>query len=170
VATLDRLEAAEDRLDGSDQLEEWLAGAGLPSPVGGVTDADVASVRELRDAIGAVARAIASGGVASAEATRVVNSYARRPTPVFLLRPGARQRVVLEEVDLSASLSVVARDAVHMFSGANVSRLRECARTGCSTLFLDRSPSGLRRWCSMKGCGEIVASATYRRRRSAAEQ
>jgi predicted RNA-binding Zn ribbon-like protein len=75
---------------------------------------------------------------------------------------------VVEEVDASGSMSVVARDAIHLFTAADPSRLHECARDGCAMLFYDRSPSGRRRWCAMKGCGAMVASASYRRRRRAA--
>jgi predicted RNA-binding Zn ribbon-like protein len=88
---------------------------------------------------------------------------------VFLLRPSARQRVVVEQVDASGPLSVVARNAIHLFAEAEPGRLRECAREVCATLFYDRSPAGRRRWCAMKGCGEIVASASYRRRRAATD-
>lgn len=76
---------------------------------------------------------------------------------------------MVEQVDVYGSLSVIARDAIHLFAVLDPIRLREYAREACSTLFYDRSPSGRRRWCAMKGCGEIVASATYHRRRAAKE-
>jgi predicted RNA-binding Zn ribbon-like protein len=90
------------------------------------------------------------------------------PTPVFLLLAGGRTRTVMEEVDLDAVLSVLARDAAYLVGATDTSRLRECFRDGCSALFYDRSPAGGRRWRLMKGCGEVVASASYRRRRTAA--
>ena len=165
AATLDaRGDGAADQLSSADRLAEWLAGPELPLPAGGLTDEDLVAARMLRAAVVGVARAVVAGVPAPAADVRRINSCARRPTPVFLLGPGARGQVVVEEADLAAVLSVIARDAVHLVSGTDTGRLRECARDGCSTLFFDRSPSGRRRWCSMKGCGEMVASAAYRRR------
>ncbi len=156
-----------DLLSGADRLEEWLLGPELPLPIGGLTDHDLADARTLRDAIDNVARARVAGRDAATVDVRCINSFARRPTPVFLLQSGARDRIAVGEPGLDATLSVIARDAVHLFTGSDAHRLRECARIGCSTLFFDRSPSGRRRWCSMKGCGEMVASASYRKRRTA---
>ncbi len=156
-----------DLLSGTDRLEEWLLGPDLPLPIGGLTDEDLTAARTLRDAIDNVARARVAGRDAATVDVRCVNSYARRPTPVFLLESGGRRRTAVGEPGIDATLSVIARDAVHLFTGPDSHRLRECARVGCSTLFFDRSPSGRRRWCSMKGCGEMVASASYRKRRTA---
>ena len=158
-----------DLLDTPAQLSDWLAALALPVPAGGLTGGDLASARDLRDAVEGLARALIAGAPADPDHVRSVNAFARRPTPVFLLRSSGRDRTVVEEVDASGALSVVARDAIHLFTGASLSRLRECARDRCSTLFYDRSPSGQRRWCAMKGCGERVASASYRRRRAAKE-
>lgn len=171
---LDYLAAFEhwtDPLDGRSgqpqELDAWLSDAGLPSPTSGVTGADVADAQALRSALDAIARAVVTGVTPSAEDIRCLNSFAEHPTPVFLLRASGRQRVAMEQTDGSSSLAVVARDAVHLFGELDPSRIRACAREGCDTLFYDRSPSGRRRWCAMKGCGEIVASASYRRRRAA---
>jgi predicted RNA-binding Zn ribbon-like protein len=155
-----------DLLSTAEQLAEWLRGPGLPLPAGGLTDDDLSVALGLRAALAAVARAVIAGRPALGADVRRINACARHPTPVYFLRPEARGRTVVEEVDLAATLSVIARDAVHLLAAVDTGRLRECAREGCSTLFLDRSPSGRRRWCSMKGCGEMVASASYRRRRT----
>jgi hypothetical protein len=153
-------------LSSIDRLEEWLQGPELPLPIGGLTDEDLTAAHLLRDGINRVARAVVAKNDVSAEDVRCINSFARRPTPVFLLESGARSRMAIGESGIDAVLSVIARDAVHLLTSADSDRLRECARDGCSTLFFDRSPSGVRRWCSMKGCGEMVASASYRKRRT----
>jgi len=150
-------------------LSAWLDSLGLPVPVGGITDEDLHSARRLRTAIDGVARALVGARPVDAPDVRTINVFAQRPTPVFLLRPTGRERAVVEEIDVSGSLAVIARDAVHVFADSDPGRLRECARPGCTTLFYDRSPGGRRRWCAMRGCGEIVASAAYRQRRAAKE-
>jgi predicted RNA-binding Zn ribbon-like protein len=157
-----------DLLSSTDGLEEWLRVPELPLPVGGLTNEDLAAAHALRDAIDKVARSRIAGTTAATVDVRRINSFARRPTPIFLLQSGGRSRMVVGEPGIDATLSVIARDAVHLLTGSDSHRLRECARVGCSTLFFDRSPSGRRRWCSMKGCGEMVASASYRKRRTTA--
>jgi len=151
----------------TERLGDWLNGPGLPVPAGGLTEEDLVAADKLRTAIDGVARAIIAGRLAEPADVRRINSFAQHPTPVFLLRAGGREQTLVEEADLGSVLSVIARDAVHLLTSPDTSRLRECAREGCSTLFFDRSPSGRRRWCSMKGCGEMVASASYRRRHMA---
>lgn len=44
------------------------------------------------------------------------------------------------------------------------SRLRVCANHGCRYLFIDRSPTGRRRWCDMRTCGNQAKVARHRAR------
>ena len=44
------------------------------------------------------------------------------------------------------------------------SRLRVCANAGCRYLFIDRSPTGRRRWCDMRTCGNQAKVARHRAR------
>jgi predicted RNA-binding Zn ribbon-like protein len=148
-------------------LAGWLAEVGLPTPVGGLMADDLAAAADLRTAIERGGRAMVAGGEIAERDVRRINSVASHPTPVDLLESGGRRKIAGSLVDLSASLAVIARDAVHLFAEPG-QRVRVCARPSCGTLFYDRSPAGRRRWCSMKGCGEIVASAAYRRRRNEA--
>ena len=167
VATLDGAgEQARDLIATPGGLAQWLGLSGLPVPVGGISALDVAAAGGLRSAIDGVARAVISGRTPDSSAIQVINAAVQHPTPVYLMQADGRRRVPIGLADVRASLAVIARDAVHMLTGSDVDRVRECSREGCGSLFLDRSPSGRRRWCSMKGCGEMVASASYRRRRA----
>jgi predicted RNA-binding Zn ribbon-like protein len=51
-------------------------------------------------------------------------------------------------------------------SQEELARVRSCAR--CTLLFVDRSPPGTRRWCSMERCGNRSKTAHYRQTRRAA--
>ncbi len=42
--------------------------------------------------------------------------------------------------------------------------VRQCALKGCGLFFVDRTPSGQRRWCEMKACGNRAKSLRYYRR------
>jgi predicted RNA-binding Zn ribbon-like protein len=147
-------------------LAAWFTLVDLPQPAGGLTAADLDAARELRAAAHALARAALRAEAPAPDDIRCINAAARRPTPVFLLRPSGREKIVVEEYEPGSSLAVIARDLINLLAGPELDRLRECA--GCGSLFFDRSPSGRRKWCSMRRCGERVASARYRRRRAAA--
>jgi predicted RNA-binding Zn ribbon-like protein len=157
-----------DLLNAPAALDDWLAGQGLPVPVAGSAAADLGAARALRSAVNEVARALLTAAAPPGEGVRQINACARTATPVFFMRADGRTRVPVAESDASASLAVIARDAVYLLTGEDLSRLRECACQDCGTLFFDRSPSGRRRWCSMQRCGERVASASYRQRRTPA--
>ena len=68
----------------------------------------------------------------------------------------------------ASALSAVARDAIALFTSADVRRLRECASPECGLLFLDVSRPGRRRWCSSNACGGKARAAAYRQRRGRA--
>ncbi len=60
----------------------------------------------------------------------------------------------------------VARSAADVLVSPECVSLRECASHVCSWLFMDRSPTQRRRWCSMKTCGNRAkARAFYARQR-----
>ncbi len=42
--------------------------------------------------------------------------------------------------------------------------VRQCALKGCMLFFIDRSPSGQRRWCDMKSCGNRAKALRHRNR------
>jgi predicted RNA-binding Zn ribbon-like protein len=67
---------------------------------------------------------------------------------------------------LDAPLWPVARAAAGLLTSAETARLHTCDGDGCGWLFLDRSRSGRRRWCSMEDCGNLDKVRRFRRRRA----
>jgi predicted RNA-binding Zn ribbon-like protein len=61
-------------------------------------------------------------------------------------------------------LASIARDAIELFGGPDLTRLRSCGRAGCTRLFVDDSRGANRVWCGMRECGNKVNAAAYRRR------
>ncbi|WP_019869528.1 CGNR zinc finger domain-containing protein [Salinispora oceanensis] len=62
-----------------------------------------------------------------------------------------------------------AADNYHTLLTERADRLRRCAHPDCVLHFLDTSPKGNRRWCSMAGCGNRAKAARhYARSRHAA--
>ena len=59
----------------------------------------------------------------------------------------------------------LAQDAADLLTSPALQRVRECADDrGCGWLFLDTSPSGRRRWCSMEDCGNRAKALRHRQR------
>jgi predicted RNA-binding Zn ribbon-like protein len=78
-----------------------------------------------------------------------------------------RWRVVVRQpADLVALVGLAALD---MLQSPEIDRVRLCEGPGCGWLFLDRSRSHTRRWCSTSDCGNRVrVKRHYLRQRSAA--
>jgi predicted RNA-binding Zn ribbon-like protein len=54
---------------------------------------------------------------------------------------------------LDAVLGPVLRSAAELLTSAEAARVRECADPACTWMFIDRSRTHRRRWCSMRTCG-----------------
>lgn len=71
---------------------------------------------------------------------------------------------------LDAPLWPVLRSAAELLTSEELPRVRECAATSCTWLFVDRSRNRSRRWCSMETCGNRAKAHRHYRRRSGAER
>jgi predicted RNA-binding Zn ribbon-like protein len=165
VAT--RTPGGPDLLATAGDAAQWLATFDLPTPAAGFTSRDMDRIQVLRAAVDRLVRARLVGAGPDPEDAGHLNACAAAPTPTSFLRGDAWARVEVPQPDLAGVLSVLARDAVHLLTTSEPTRLRSCE--GCGLAFYDRSPSGARRWCSMKRCGERTASANYRKRHADAD-
>jgi predicted RNA-binding Zn ribbon-like protein len=158
---------SRDHEDGPDELAEpagldrWLRDQGLAQRPQ-VTAADLAAVRELREAVRSV---VASGG-AGAAGERL--AAAARAFPMHLGDRTAGGRVLEPVGDgvLAAVGRVVAAVAQAQLLGT-WERLKVCPGPGCGWAFVDRSRNGSRRWCEMTSCGNQHKVRSYRARRRA---
>jgi predicted RNA-binding Zn ribbon-like protein len=172
VATLGRRHTGDpvERVPDPESLGRWLHAARLLPETAAVTRRQLLDARALRESIYVLVRAAMGHGVADRAALDVVNSFARRPDlPPQLGGEGVDLGVRSGEVrdPVSAALATVARDAVLLLGGPAAGRIKECDHPDCSTLFVDETQAGRRRWCSMERCGNQVKVAGYRRRRPA---
>lgn len=96
-----------------------------------------------------------------------LNAALAGPAPM-LAADGRRPVLVPPPGDLGAwLLRPVAASAAELLTSAARGRVKGCPGDRCGWLFLDESPSGRRRWCSMATCGNRrKARAHYSRRRS----
>lgn len=174
----DRPIAAEDHLEGIEDLFAWGVAAGL------VSDDEIDRVRrrvsepekvygdaiELREAIYAICTSLAANRVPSRRDLAILNSVLRTALPNLEL--GIRgDGCCWEWADASTVgdriLWPVARSAADLLTSAASTRIRECAGDGCSWLFLDESRNQRRKWCSMSSCGNRAkARRHYARKQS----
>ncbi|MFI6575227.1 CGNR zinc finger domain-containing protein [Nocardiopsis sp. NPDC050513] len=129
-----------------------------------VSEAHVTDARRLRDAVLRVTRAAARGRAFPEEDVAEINRCAAEPPLAPVMTPGGTASWAVP-ADGSRVLSTVARDAVALFTGPHVDRVRECAAHDCLLLFVDTSRPGRRRWCSMERCGNRAKARALRARR-----
>ena len=168
--------AVADLLVTTDDLRAWLLTQGERFPQarqaaeGRLTPADVAAVREVRDATAGVLRALRGGGRPATRDLKVLNEAQRAaPATVELAWTGDvltahRRRTGSPAARLAAWLAEAAAEFLADPAAANV---RQCEGPGCVLLFLPAHPR--RRWCSTSRCGNRVRVARhYRRTRASA--
>ncbi len=62
---------------------------------------------------------------------------------------------------LSQVLFPVLADATNLLSSDHLRRVRACASTECTKLFVDESRNGSRRWCDMNACGNRMKARRH---------
>ena len=186
-----RADEVAEYLRGPDDLTAWLSAAGLcPADPDGA-DPDGASANgtglagvspaldaetfagalALREAISALVTATVVGDSAPAPAVRCVNQWLALPPqrPVLHLEAGV---AVLGPAPAARTprgvLAMIAADAAELLGTDLRERLRICPGPGCRGRFLDDSPAGRRRWCSMAVCGNRNKAAMHRQAAHAA--
>jgi predicted RNA-binding Zn ribbon-like protein len=130
-----------------------------------LTSGSLAAARRLREAIWFAGTDRALGRrPGQADLTTINEAAARVPmTPV--MDPADGHRSWVTPITGPQLLSTVARDAIDLFTGAMAARIRQCASPVCAVIFVDGSPPGRRRWCSMERCGNIDKQRALRTRR-----
>jgi predicted RNA-binding Zn ribbon-like protein len=152
-----------ERLGRPDDLGRWLEHAGLAVGVR-CDEALLREARTLREAIYRSVEAARSGRSPAAADLEIVNAWAREPR----LAPQVDARLALTWSGADpgrAALARLASAAVELLAGPELARVRNCASTTCSLLYIDRSRPGRRRWCSMERCGNRAKTSRYRQAR-----
>lgn len=140
--------------------------------VGPAVDEEVfAGALALREAISALITATVAGDNAPEAAVGCINQWLALPPerPVLHLEAGVP---VLGPAPAARTprgvLAMIAADAAEMLGTDLRERLRICPGAGCCGRFLDDSPAGRRRWCSMAVCGNRNKAAAHRQAAHAA--
>jgi predicted RNA-binding Zn ribbon-like protein len=153
-----------DRIGAPDRARAWLREKRLVAPGDRISEVDAARLRELREAIRALAIAN-HGGQPGAAATDVIRRASRAAQLSVAIDDAGR--TVLEPTDLGvdgavATLLGILHEA--QLTG-QWSRMKGCRK--CGYAFFDRSKNRSAAWCAMSICGNRTKNrAYYRRRRS----
>jgi predicted RNA-binding Zn ribbon-like protein len=151
-----------DRIGTPEGAEAWLRQKRLVAPGDRISDADVARLRELREAIRALAIAN-HGGQSRAAATDIIRRLSG--TAQLSVSIDDTGRTALEPTGRGvdgavATLLGILHEA--QLTG-HWSRLKGCRR--CGYAFFDRSKNRSAAWCAMSICGNRTKNRAYYRRR-----
>jgi predicted RNA-binding Zn ribbon-like protein len=154
-----------DRIGTPKRAEAWLRQKRLVEPGDRISDVDVARLRELREAMRALA---------------IVNQTGQSPAPAIdvLRRVAAGARLIVAIDDTGRTALEPARRGVDGAVATLLGILHEAQLTGhwfrlkgcrqCGYAFFDRSKNRSATWCAMSICGNRTKNrAYYRRRRTA---
>lgn len=169
-----------DRIADPDALVAWLRGSRLLSDRAASAerarlrdDPDEAARRlerfqHLRALIRVITIEVTGTGQVSRDNVRSLNAILRDGLHYHQLELSAdgNQYGLARVGDrLDQARATVAGTLADYLAGRNVGRLRICANDGCREVFIDRSPTGRRRWCNMRTCGNRAKVARHRARR-----
>jgi predicted RNA-binding Zn ribbon-like protein len=159
-----------ERLNGPSDLADWLSESPLQLQGVQVKPEEFKAALSLREAIWRVAEAVRRGKAPSEEDVHRINHVAAMPDLPPQLVLENLQQVWNSPATASGALSLIARDAIDLFSGELRSRIRECANPNCGLMFVDTSRPGQRRWCLMKRCGNMAKTSRYRGKKTLDEK
>jgi predicted RNA-binding Zn ribbon-like protein len=145
-------------------LSDWAVQAGLLDEAIDVTDDDLASAIELREAIFRTANARLDNRPLQPADVELLNERAFGPRLTPKLQPSGDARRGGTAARLLASL---AAELVDLLAGTDMELVKRCANPGCTRLYLDASRAKNRQWCGMATCGNKAKVRAFRERQRA---
>ncbi|MDR5644415.1 CGNR zinc finger domain-containing protein [Burkholderia cenocepacia] len=145
----------------------WLKAAALFADVPSLSPVETDALLSLREAIWSLVSGSLHGALAQ-DSVAVVNAAARYPLATPQLDACTGVVSVASADPFATALSVIARDAIDLVSGPLRHRVKECDQPDCRMLFIDTSPTGRRRWCSMQRCGSRAKVRAFKNRQEQA--
>ena len=153
-----RLGDAREDLNSGAAFWRWARLAGFPVPPSRTALAarDLARIRAVREELHTLFLALAKGAAPSRRLMRPLNARLRAIASVRELdcsRRGVGWTWAAAGNDPRSILGDVLLSAAELLTSGAFANVRQCDGDGCGWLFVDRSPAGKRRWCSMADCG-----------------
>jgi predicted RNA-binding Zn ribbon-like protein len=123
--------------------------------------------RHLRSLVHAIAERVNDDHPPTRDQIRDLNHILRHGLHYHQLvseADGARYSVTQVGDYLDQARATIASSLANFLAQDDPHRLRTCANDGCREVFIDRSPTGRRRWCDMRVCGNRAKVARHRSR------
>ena len=146
----------------------WFLEHELVHPDAGIRihEDDLARIRRVRSALREVVDAVVESRKPEADAVHLVNATLEMRRPTRLEMDGSALRIGHRHADtpVDDALALIAEAVIEELATGRPERLRVCANDRCRWAFFDSSPTGRRRWCDMRSCGNQAKAARYRAR------
>jgi predicted RNA-binding Zn ribbon-like protein len=123
--------------------------------------------RHLRQLLQGIAAEVTEHGHPTSDQLRDLNHILRHGLHYHQIErdpDGTRYTFAQVGDRLDQARATIASSLAQFLADDAPSRLRVCANAGCRYLFVDRSPTGRRRWCDMRTCGNQAKVARHRAR------
>jgi predicted RNA-binding Zn ribbon-like protein len=160
-----RNSSREELLTEPESLSDWAVQGGLLDAGVDVTDHDLASAIELREAIYRAVTARLEGARLRPADVDLLNKWASQPQLApRLLRTGGVRR----EGTPAQLLASLATDLLDLLAGPDIENVKRCSHPDCTRLYLDMSRAKNRHWCGMGTCGNKAKVQAFRARQRAA--
>jgi predicted RNA-binding Zn ribbon-like protein len=159
------LPAEWDRLGSATRAESWLREKGLLSAKAPLTASDAARLRELREAIRALAIAN-HGSIPPSAALADLRRTSRGGDLQVWIDELGRTALVPARSGVDGAVAILLGILHEGWISGAWSRLKGCQ--GCGYAFFDRSKNRSASWCAMSICGNRMKNRAYRRRRAQA--
>lgn len=150
-----------ERFHAPSDLADWFSESPLQLQGIQVNPEEFKLARSLRESVWRVAEAIRQKKTPLAKDIDTINRVAATPDLPPQLADGLEQ-TWYPPTTATQALSLLARDAIDLFSGELRSCIRACENPNCGLMFVDTSRPGKRRWCLMKRCGNMAKTSRYR--------
>jgi predicted RNA-binding Zn ribbon-like protein len=154
-----------DRIGTSAKAQAWLREKRLVAPRDRISGADAARLRELREAIRALAIAN-HGGRPSTEAAEVIRTASGAARLGVAIDDTGRTALEPAGRGVDAAVATLLGILHEAQLTGHWSRVKGCRQ--CGYAFFDRSKNRSAAWCAMSICGNRTKNRAYYRRRASA--
>jgi predicted RNA-binding Zn ribbon-like protein len=153
-----------DRIGTPEKARAWLRQTRLVAPGDRISGADVARLRELREALRELALAN-HGGQPRAAATETIRSIAGAAVLGVAVDDAGRTALEPACRGVDGAVATLLGILHEAQLAGDWARMKGCRR--CGYAFFDRSKNRSAAWCAMSICGNRTKNRAYHRRRTA---
>jgi len=162
-AFVNSVDGERDDLESPEGLRGWLLERGLLAGDAAVGRADLASARDVREALRRLMLAN-NGAEDDPAALATLNRLARSAQMTLRFEPNVSARLESSAPGVDGALGRLLAVVFEAMIDGSWMRLKACAERTCRWAFFDHSRNRSGTWCSMAVCGNREKAKQYRAR------